>query len=144
MRAEKEMGMQMQTAMEMEMGEGRKGRGFIGREVRRVPPLPSLPFFLLYISCVVKRTGTSCLKMGGRPGVGSLDGPFSSSQKAFSLLLASLHCIICVFLHRFLCRQQPCPLRPGLPIHDPSFYHSLAAWQPKSRQIDDGRLNPTQ
>jgi len=52
MRAEKEMGMQMQTAMEMEMGEGRKGRGFIGREVRRVPPLPSLPFFfVIYIMC---------------------------------------------------------------------------------------------
>ena len=76
-------------------GDGRKGRGLIGREVTRVPPLPSsLPSFFIYISCVVKRTGTSYLKMGGRPGVGSLDGPFSSSQKAFSLLLASSHCII--------------------------------------------------
>jgi hypothetical protein len=73
--AEKEMGMQMQTAIEM--GEGRKGRGFIGREVREGPSTPVLGLFFLYHACVVKRTGTSHLKMGGRPGVWSLDGPFS-------------------------------------------------------------------
>ena len=142
MRAEKEMGGDADADGD---GDGRKGRGLIGREVTRVPPLPSsLPSFFIYISCVVKRNRDKLPKDGGSPGVGSLDGPFSfrsgSIQLAISFIALYYYTTSYVFLHhRSLCRQQPCPLRPGLPIHDPSFYHSLAAWQPKSRTT---RSNP--
>ena len=76
-------------------GDGRKGRGLIGREVTRVPPLPSsLPSFYIYISCVVKRTETSYLKMGGARELDHWMDHLVLGQEAFSLLLASSHCII--------------------------------------------------
>ena len=76
-------------------GDGRKGRGLIGREVTRVPPLPSsLPSFFIYISCVVKRTETSYLKMGGARELDHWMDHLVLGQEAFSLLLASSHCII--------------------------------------------------
>ena len=100
---------------------------------------PSTPvvlalFFYIYIMCG-EANRDKLPKDGGSPGVGSLDGPFSfrsgSIQLAISFIALYYYTTSYVFLHhRSLCRQQPCPLRPGLPIHDPSFYHSLAAWQP--------------
>ena len=60
---------------------------------------PSTPvvlalFLYIYISCVVKRTETSYLKMGGARELDHWMDHLVLGQEAFSLLLASSHCII--------------------------------------------------
>lgn len=107
---------------------GGKGRGFIGRErevrgsLHYSPPhilLFPVSFgllrllILLCVSCVVKRTGTSHLKMGESRIIGWTIYYLDLGQGAFSSL--------CIYISIYLC----------ISIH----IHHYCYWQPKSRQM---------